>query len=322
MLVGIASLFFVSMKSTITIAIFFFAVILIIVAAIDPSTISELTASSKNLSLKRNQPSDAERELMLRMVTDEKNTIPIEEKGRILKEITSRKESEKSPEDFLLLSKEALEENKLDLALSNAYIGLSLEPIVKRSKAVLYYQLGKIFERIGNKQISAQKFQESNNIDPSYGWPLNELGLIYDLEGDQTKAELMYKKAIEADNEMAVSYCNLAELYEKQKRLQDSETNYKKAIDLWPFFSPFYVQLGHFYYSQGDYSQAKVAFENVISKDPEGKYREIAHTYALSNLGVILAKEGKKEEAIQKYKKALEIDPEFELARDNLSRIN
>lgn len=322
MLIGTIFHLLGSMQSTGIIVIYFLAVLLIAVASVDPSSIKKLTASHKGFSIDRYEPSDDERNSMLNIATDEKDIIPREEKERVLNEAKSRRESEKSPEDFLVLSKKALDEKNFDQAFSNAYNGLNLEQYANKTKAALYYQLGRIFNKVGNKELSFKKLQESSAIDPSYGWPLNEMGLLYQEDENEIDAEKMYKKAIEADDRMAISYYNLGELYEKQGRLQDAELNYKKAIELLPSFSPYYVALGSFYYNQKDYLKARPAFENAISKDPKGKYKKIAHTYALNNLGVILMDEGKKEEAVQKYKEALMIDPEFKLAKKNLSSIN
>ena len=133
-IIGTASYFLGSMQSTAVITIFLFAVMLILVAVIDPSSIKKITASHKEFSLDRYQPSHAEREKMLKIATDEKDIIPIEEKKTVLNEMKSRKESEKSPEDFLVLSKKALDDNNYDQAFSNAYIGLSLEPVFEKTK--------------------------------------------------------------------------------------------------------------------------------------------------------------------------------------------
>lgn len=56
-------------------------------------------------------------------------------------------------------------------------------------------------------------------------------------------------------------------------------------------------------------------FAAAVAADP-------SNAPALNNLGVTLERKGNKDEARVQYEKALNINPEFEPARNNLQRLN
>ncbi|MBY0327882.1 MAG: tetratricopeptide repeat protein, partial [Gemmataceae bacterium] len=63
-------------------------------------------------------------------------------------------------------------------------------------------------------------------------------------------------------------------------------------------------ELGLSFHQQGNPDQAEMIYREVLNGNPN-------HKHAWSNLGAILSKKNKLEEAINCYRKALEIDQQF-----------
>jgi tetratricopeptide (TPR) repeat protein len=69
--------------------------------------------------------------------------------------------------------------------------------------------------------------------------------------------------------------------------------------------------LGMIMQNQGRFKEAAVYYWKVLELGPDS-----AENHA--NLGVVLARTGKLEAAINQFKRALDIDNSFEIARDHL----
>ncbi|MCI5057673.1 MAG: O-antigen ligase family protein, partial [Flavobacteriales bacterium] len=75
---------------------------------------------------------------------------------------------------------------------------------------------------------------------------------------------------------------------------------------------PWYEGVAHF--SSGNFKKALESFEHAYEIHPN-------HIHVLNNLGSTLEKNGKRKEAIEHYRKALQISPFFEESRLNLSAL-
>ena len=64
----------------------------------------------------------------------------------------------------------------------------------------------------------------------------------------------------------------------------------------------------------GRFNDAIAAFQRAVAVAPESAAAE-------NGLAVALAQAGRKEEAIQHVRRALDLDPDYQPARDNLARM-
>jgi len=87
---------------------------------------------------------------------------------------------------------------------------------------------------------------------------------------------------------------------------------YLQTIQLAPSYAPAYYNLGVIYSERGNYVEALKYYETAIKHN--GSYVE-----CYCNCGVIHKSQGNLEGAIQYYAKALSINPNFEIARNNMA---
>ncbi len=129
------------------------------------------------------------------------------------------------------------------------------------------------------------------------------------------KALAQFKKAIEIDPGIAIAYNNIASIKARQGRYEEAIPYYKKAVELEPGFIQAMVGLANALDRAGQAGQREEAitiFYRVISIDPR-----LPDVYV--GLGNALFMQGRIDEAIKNYNKALELAPDLEAARRNLN---
>jgi tetratricopeptide (TPR) repeat protein len=93
----------------------------------------------------------------------------------------------------------------------------------------------------------------------------------------------------------------------------EAERAYKKALDLDPTFVDARVNLGRLYHMTGQLNAAEAQFRLALADGPNGT--------ALFNLGVALEDLGRRDEAVQSYREAIDADPKAADAYFNLARL-
>jgi tetratricopeptide (TPR) repeat protein len=138
--------------------------------------------------------------------------------------------------------------------------------------------------------------------DRRYDWDYVKLGWYYQEQGDNKKAEKMFKKAIETNPLNDWPYVELWQYYKLKGRLDEAKQLFDKGLELNPSSYWIHIGLGCFYYETNNYNLAEEMFKKAIeidSKRPEGYLW----------LGEIYLKQKKFKEAEESFKKVLSIQP-------------
>lgn len=140
------------------------------------------------------------------------------------------------------------------------------------------------------------------------------------------KAEQWFHKVIELDPTHYDAPFNLGVIAERRGHPEVAERYYRRAIELFPRHGRAHYQLGQMYLAQNRIPDAVVEFRRAIELDPNRA------DLARNALGYLLARQAKQlqadgrldeadtkhSEAIDQYVAALEINPAFIAARNNL----
>jgi tetratricopeptide (TPR) repeat protein len=121
---------------------------------------------------------------------------------------------------------------------------------------------------------------------------------------------------IEVHPEWADVHFKLARAYEAKGSHGKAISEYKKAIAINPEYIDACRCLGELYSDEGFYNEAIEQFNIVLNTKVKFDYADI-HKHK----GVALEKIGKEEQAIEEYKKALEINPDYSEANFNMAKI-
>lgn len=150
----------------------------------------------------------------------------------------------------------------------------------------------------------------------------NDLGVIHDYANmlyEMTRyddAILIYEDALERfpDDRWGI-FNQLGHLHRYRGALPAAETAYQSAIDEDPEEAASYIFLGAVQARQGKLIEAERTHRSA-TKCPEGFVDEAYH-----NLGLVLRGQGRLKEARECFEKAIEIDPDYEVAYEALEDV-
>ncbi|GBD39194.1 Photosystem I assembly protein Ycf3 [bacterium HR37] len=137
----------------------------------------------------------------------------------------------------------------------------------------------------------------------------------YQMSGELDLAIEYYKKSIET-YPTAEAYTFLGWTYSFQGRLIEAIAQCKKAIEIDPDFGNPYNDIGAYLIELGKYDEAIPWLEKAI----QAKRYEPRH-YPHFNLGRVYLIKGMIKKALEEFNKALELCPEYELAKEAIRKL-
>ena len=121
---------------------------------------------------------------------------------------------------------------------------------------------------------------------------------------DNERARQFFAQAIELDPTYADAFHNLGSAYAEQAKWEDAIVAYRKALAQTIYASPenTYNNLGYAYWALDRRKEAEEAFRSALQLEPK---LVPSHFW----LGVLLEKEGRKDEARRHFQAARDLDP-------------
>lgn len=193
----------------------------------------------------------------------------------------------KSPELYVNLGTAYYCMNDNDNALKSFDAALALN----KNLYSAYIGKGMLFDDRINHELAENEYKQAIKIDPNNGIGYKKLGLILIAKGD-------YKKAVET--------CSKAYL------LMANDTNVASQLSF------AYFKYGNSLYQQGKYYDAITQFDNAVQYAQKNEKPKIQLAWAHYKLAQEAEKIGDANEEIEQLKKAAEIEPEFVEANYNL----
>ena len=179
----------------------------------------------------------------------------------------------------------------------------------------IYYELGHLYLKKSDKIHAVSAFKLSVDIDPENPYYNNSLAYAY------VKAELYddaieyYQKAIKInpDPEWTSIVCHaLGAIYAEIKENHEAaEATFNAGMVLDPKNVDIQLSLGDLFMAQGDLDRAIKTYCDAISVDPLNFM-----TYAKT--GLALWEKDYLEESVVAFHKSIELNPDFEIAQNNL----
>jgi len=197
-----------------------------------------------------------------------------------------------------------------NLAASYSFLGNQekaiqlLETAIERNnnvtdKAENCYNLGLIYENLGNYAEAIKFFEESIKFDDCQAQAYYGLGRIYH-ENNIKKAMAYYEKAIKRDPAKEYFYNDLAVAAFTLNNYRKTISLCKKAIKINPSYADAYVNLGNAYLAISDTKKAALFFNKAISINSN-------LGVAYNNLALVYYYEKNYDLALKHYKKAIEL---------------
>ena len=179
----------------------------------------------------------------------------------------------------------------------------------------IYYELGHLYLNKSDKINAVSAFKLAQELNPENPYYNNSLAYAY------IKAELYddaieyYQQAIKLnpDAQWTSIVCHaLGAIYAEVKNNFDAaEATFNAGIVLDPNNIDIQLSLGDLYMSQGDLDKAIKTYCDAITTDP-------ANYLSYAKTGLALWEKDYLEESIVAFHKSIELNPDFEIAQNNL----
>lgn len=182
----------------------------------------------------------------------------------------------------------------------------------KTAKAERYYLLGKAYETQGYYQNAIDAYKKSTEARQS-SVAYNAMGNLYGLLGDNIQAINSFQKGIEADKNDVENYFDISRVYVMLGQYDKAEQILLSIIDKGGGTASIYALLGTVYIETKKWDKAEASFRKSLDM------QQRASTY--NDLGFVYESAGKTPLAIENYQKALQLDSNYEIARNNLQRL-
>jgi len=182
---------------------------------------------------------------------------------------------------------------------------------LERSNALIYYNRGISYDALNMTDLALADYDHSIRHDDQYAYTWNNRGYLYASMGQWDQAINDYTRAIELDPTYATAHNNRAIAYVNIGHTDLALEDYQRALDLDPTYVDANYNYGILMYKQGDYRAAANAFHIVVNSD----VKKTAQMW--NNYGSAQHRLGRYGDAIQSYSAALQIDPDYRLARLN-----
>ncbi|MFS8116868.1 MAG: tetratricopeptide repeat protein [Microcoleus sp.] len=155
--------------------------------------------------------------------------------------------------------------------------------------------------------------QQALKIRPDFIHAYVTLGNALQAEGKIEAAIRSYSQALELQPNFAEVRANIGSMYFKMGRLEEAIAHYQQAIALSPDLAGAHWNLGKVYHKHGDIEAAIACFQRTSELNPQ-----LVGADFHFNLANRLFTEGKRDEAIESYEKAIAIKPDWAEAYGNI----
>ena len=150
----------------------------------------------------------------------------------------------------------------------------------------------------GQVQQAILLYEKARKNDPSLKSIAHRLAVLYDIQGDSQRSLSEYKLAVEAEPKNADVASDLGYYYFQRNNLGDAERELRRALEIDPKHAKALNNLGMVLAAEKHFNESFQVFS-----------RAVGPAAAHSNLGVLLAKQGRNDEARKEFHQALAIDP-------------
>lgn len=173
------------------------------------------------------------------------------------------------------------------------------------------FAAGQLAEAEGKPELAIYEYNEAIKLEPKQLGSLYRLGVVQTQIKKFPEAIDAWKKYIDATNDSALGYNNLAFTYELSGDSLAAEEQYRLGIQREPKNVPCRVDYGLLLARHGRINEAVVQWQVILTP------AEIHY-----NLGSVYELEGRKGEARAEYNQAIALDPKFHDAQQRVAALD
>jgi tetratricopeptide (TPR) repeat protein len=216
----------------------------------------------------------------------------------------------KNPDYYLKMAKFKLMLQKYRTAEAFADKVISLDP--ENAQALYVKAIAALEQHDTIRALRMMKI--ATNLDTNFFAANLNVAVILDAR-DDSGAIKYYKRALRIKPDNLITEYSLAMFYQKQGNFKKALETYEHNVAIHPEHAQSYYNMGYIYLTEYlDYNKAVEMFGKAIEADPD-------YTEAVYNLGRTYEAMGDTVRAMEKYRQALKLTTNYQLAIDGLNRL-
>ncbi|MGY6530143.1 MAG: tetratricopeptide repeat protein [Cyanobacterium sp.] len=177
-----------------------------------------------------------------------------------------------------------------------------------------YYNLGNVYRAMGEERKAIIQYDMAIEIDPSYKNAHYNRGIANYNLGNHPEAIEDNTKVLAIENNDVSALINRGNSYFILKDYPQAMADYQQVIVLKPDYQIAYYNRGNVHRVQKNYQRAIADYQKSIDLNPN-------HLDSHNNMALSYEKIGNIDKAIEGYQRAIVLNPKYQLAIDNLHRL-
>jgi len=173
--------------------------------------------------------------------------------------------------------------------------------------------------RIGDMHFTRSNFAEAEKwfikvlaLNENHKEALNQLGVIYMQNGNNRRAEILYRKLFSITQKEPTYYCNYGRCLYNQKRYTEAIEAYENAIKLDYAKPSRYISIGQIYYELKNLTKALHYFNKALEFEP----KNLEFLWIVAEVAKQMGDLGRSHKYL---KKILDIDPYNQEAKNKIA---
>jgi tetratricopeptide (TPR) repeat protein len=200
---------------------------------------------------------------------------------------------------------------------SEAFEALKAAQSKEPANAKVHLAAGRLLEAHKNTAAAELAYLSAVKFDPDNAEALAGLGRAYELTGKADKALAAYQKALMINPRLVTTWYNLGNLHVAAGRAAEAEDAYRNVLRMDPGRVDAMINLAGVYQRAGQGEAAEQLYRRV-AHEGDSDHAKGAHL----KLGILYRSQGRKDEAVNSFEAALQIDPDLKLAKDQLAELD
>ena len=186
-------------------------------------------------------------------------------------------------------------------------------------------QNGMQYLELGEYDTAMEKFNQAVQINPNLSVAYNNLGKAYVAQNKQDKALESFNKALGLNSDFIPALWERGKLYTRTEKWEQALADYNKLLELDSESTSAYHNRGRVYVKLEEFEKAIVDYNHALKLDASltvvSKDIQIARAEIQNREGKKYFSQGDYRSAKKHFKQALEFDPQFARAYNNLGLV-
>jgi len=206
-----------------------------------------------------------------------------------------------------------------NMAAANAHLSQALR--IDPNLAEAYFMRGIIYRsdyyETGRKESwerAVSSFQTAVEQDPDYYEAYIEMGVMYDQSGSDLALEY-YNSALDIYPESQEAWYNIGMYHQNRRNIEEALSAYRKINQIDSTWADPYYNQGYIHLVITEKLDSAIYFLSLATE------RDPNYFQAFNNLGLAYELSGDISNAKKYYQKAIDANPEFDLAKENLNSL-